>query len=117
MNDTFVRVLTRDHLHLPPPPTAPLLSVKVEAYAESTGREVTRRGWRACTGPLPQTGAPAATVPWGWMRACLPVEEPIAPLRLADELVWQAAAACEARALEAPQRLSWDGARTSNREE
>jgi Asp-tRNA(Asn)/Glu-tRNA(Gln) amidotransferase A subunit family amidase len=116
-HDPCVRVVPRDHLLLTPTLTAPLLSVQGEASEEITGRGVIRRGWLAGTGPLPQTGSLAGTVPWAWTRASLPVGEPIAPPRLAEGLVWQAAAAGEARAPEAPHRLSWDRARTSNRKE
>jgi Asp-tRNA(Asn)/Glu-tRNA(Gln) amidotransferase A subunit family amidase len=98
LHDTYERVVPRDHLLRIPTLTAPRLSVKIEASEAITGWEVTRLGWRACTGPLPRTGSPAAAVSWGWTRAPLPVGEPVATPRLADGLVWQAAAACEARA-------------------
>jgi Asp-tRNA(Asn)/Glu-tRNA(Gln) amidotransferase A subunit family amidase len=113
LNDTFVRVLTRDHLLLTPTLTAPPLSVKVEASEEIAGREITRLGGLAFTFPLPRTGSPAATVPCGWTRASLPVGWYIAPPHLADRLVWRVAAACAAIAPWAHTRPSLDGASTS----
>jgi aspartyl-tRNA(Asn)/glutamyl-tRNA(Gln) amidotransferase subunit A len=116
LNDTFGRVFTRDHLLLTPTLTAPPLSVKVEAYEEIAGREITRLGWLAFTFPLHLTGYPAATVPCGWTRDSLPVGWHIATPRLADGLVLRAAAACEAIAPWAHKRPSLDGASTSNLE-
>src|SRR5438093_5248955 len=116
LHDTFVRCLTRDPLLLPPTLTAPLLSVKVEAYKAITGREAMRLGWLAFTLPLHLTGSPTATVSCGWTRASLPVGWHIATPGLAERLVWRVAAACEALALWAPTRPSLDGARTSNLE-
>ena len=116
LNDTFVRCLTRDPLLLPPTLTAPLLSVKFEAYEAITGREAMRLGWLAFTCPLHLTGSPAAMVPCGWPRDSLPVGWHIATPRRADGLVWRAAAACEAIVLWAHTRPSLERARTSNLE-
>ena len=87
LHDTFVRCLTRDPLLLPPTRTAPLLSVKVEAYEAITGREAMRLGWLAFTLPLHLTGSPTATVSCGWTRASLPVGWHIATPGLAERLV------------------------------
>ena len=116
LNETFGRVLTRDHLLLTPTLMAPPLSVKVEASEEIAGREITCLGWLAFTFPLHLTGYPAATVPCGWTRESLPVGWYIATPRLADRLVLRVAAACAAIAPWAHTRPSLDGASTSNRE-
>ena len=117
LNDTFVRFFPRDPLLLTPTLTAPPLFVKVEAYDEIAGWEVTRLGWLAFTFPLHLTGSPAAMVPCEWTRDSLPVGWHIATPRLADGLVLRAAAACEAIVLWAHTRPSLDGASTSHLEE
>jgi len=114
LHDTCVRCLTRDPVLLPPTLTAPLLSVKVEAYEAITGQEAMRLGGLACTLPLPLTGSPTATVPCGWTRASLRGGWPIATPGLAARLGVRVAAACKALALWALTRPSLDGARTSH---
>ena len=108
LNDTFVRFFTRYDLLLTPTVTAPPPPVKVEAYEQINGRQVTRLGWLAFTFPLSLVGYPAASVPCGWTHEGLPVGLQIAAPRLADALVLRAAAALETVAPWADRRPPLD---------